>query len=353
MNSQSILQKYSFPPLEKDLSQALQSKIDQKTKPLGALGELEKIALQIGLIQNTLIPELKNPALFLFAADHGITEEKVSAYPKEVTWQMVQNFLNGGACSNVFSNFHGFTMKIVDAGVDHKWDQENPDLIVKKIANGTANFNKTNAMTTEQALLCLEIGAGIIEKETTSLQNTIAFGEMGIGNTSSASLIHHCISEIPLDELVGKGTGLDREGRERKFEVLKSSLKRGGTPTDPLEILSEYGGFEIAMMTGAFLAAGKLKKVILVDGFIASAAFAIANKIEPNLKDYCIFSHESDEIGHKKILAHYQVTPILRLGMRLGEGTGALAAYSILQLSVKFLNEMASFGEAKVSEKEI
>ncbi|BDA77594.1 nicotinate-nucleotide--dimethylbenzimidazole phosphoribosyltransferase [Leptospira kobayashii] len=352
MNSSSTLQKYSFPPLEKDLAPKIQTKIDQKTKPLGALGELEKIALQIALIQNSLSPELKNPVLYLFAADHGITDEKVSAYPKEVTWQMVQNFLTGGACSNVFSNFHGFSMKVVDAGVDHEWEMQNPNLIVKKIANGTANFNKTNAMTMEQALLCLETGYEIIRTQTTDSQNVIAFGEMGIGNTSSASLIHHCISGIPLDELVGKGTGLDREGRERKQEVLKSSLKRGGTPTDPLEILSQYGGFEIAMMAGAFLAVGKTGKTILVDGFIATAAFAIANLIEPNLKDFCIFSHESEEVGHKKILAHYQVTPILRLGMRLGEGTGALAAYSILQLSVKFLNEMASFGEAKVSEKE-
>ncbi|XDD45969.1 nicotinate-nucleotide--dimethylbenzimidazole phosphoribosyltransferase [Leptospira sp. WS39.C2] len=330
----------------------IQQKIDTKTKPLGSLGALETVALQISEVQKTTSPSLEHPKLILFAGDHGITEEPVSLYPKDVTWQMVFNFLNGGACANVFAKHSGIEVEVVDAGVDHEWEKNTKHLIQKKIRRGTSNFLKTSAMTKEEVYLCLKTGLNLISEPKYKDTNIFLFGEMGIGNTSSASLILSHLTEIPLSKLVGKGTGLNPQGKETKLQILERAYQRTGKLSDPIEILSEFGGFEIGMMTGAMLGAAARQNLFLVDGFITTAAYLLAYHIDPNVKDYAIFSHVSDEEGHIIVLEHYKIKPLLKLNLRLGEGSGALAAYPLVELSVKFMNEMASFADAGVSNSE-
>ncbi|TGN18896.1 nicotinate-nucleotide--dimethylbenzimidazole phosphoribosyltransferase [Leptospira idonii] len=349
------MSSFSLPeiqPVTTILRDKIQHKIDRKTKPLGALGHLEKISLQIAEIQNTLTPKLIDPILLLFAADHGITDEGVSAYPKEVTWQMVQNFLAGGACCNVFAKYNEIQIKVVDAGVDHEWQTNHASLYQTKIRRGTDNFKLKPAMSVKEAETCLQRGMEFLRREEFAKTNVLLFGEMGIGNTSSASMLLSCITGIPLSELVGSGTGLNQEGRNHKVKILSEAQRRGGIPHSGIDIIAEYGGFEIGMMAGAILEAARQKKTILIDGFIATAGFAIAHQLQPNIKDYCIFAHKSEEKGHRLVLEHYQIKPLLDLNMRLGEGTGALAAYPLLEMSVRFLNEMASFEEAGVSDKD-
>jgi nicotinate-nucleotide--dimethylbenzimidazole phosphoribosyltransferase len=338
-------------PVSKSLSQAIQEKIDSKTKPLGSLGNLEAIAFQIANIQNTLSPNLNHPILTLFAADHGVTEEGVSAYPKEVTWQMVLNFLNGGACSNVFAKFNQIDIEVVDAGVDHKWDQSFPNLHERKIGAGTHNFKNRPAMDKHEAERAIEQGFAWMKEERFHDSSLVLFGEMGIGNTSAASIILSCLTGLPLDVLTGRGTGIDEKAKAHKLEILKQAMARGGNPKDPFKILTEYGGFEIAMMAGAIYYSAYQKKIIIIDGFIATAAFALAHAMSSSVQEYCIFSHQSDEAGHKHVLDYYKVSPLLSLKLRLGEGTGALAAYPLVAMSLLFFNEMASFASANVSDK--
>jgi len=349
-------QKMSSFPLPKisevtdAMREKIQAKIDSKTKPIGSLGVLEEIALQIASVQETLSPKIQNPTLIIFAADHGITEDPVSLYPKEVTWQMVNNFLLGGACANVFANFNKIQVKIVDAGVDHEWEPIPPNLIVQKIGRGTKNFKLLPAMDRESAENSLQTGINLVSSKDFQNSNFFLFGEMGIGNTSSASLIHHCLSGIPLEDLVGKGTGLNLEATNQKLNILKTAKSRTGQILDPIQVLSEYGGFEIGMMAGSMLGVASQKKIFMVDGFIATAAYLLAKSLDPNIKHYSIFSHKSDEAGHQTILKYLGVSPLLQLRMRLGEGSGALAAFPLVSMAVSFLNEMASFGEANVSE---
>jgi nicotinate-nucleotide--dimethylbenzimidazole phosphoribosyltransferase len=342
---------FQIPPLANSLKVELQRKIDFKTKPLGALGMLETIALQIGLIQDTLAPQLIEPTMLVFAGDHGIAESGVSPYPQAVTAQMVLNFLNGGAAINVFCKQNGVKLLVVDAGVNHVF-APHAYLIDAKIAMGTANYLIEVAMSPAQCEQALTMGVYIANKEIASGCNVMAFGEMGIGNTSSASCLMSVLCQVPIEDCVGRGTGLDDAGVLKKTELLGQAISHHGlNGNDPMKALQTFGGFEIAMMTGAMLGAAEKKTILLIDGFIASAALLVASKLQPTILDYCIFAHSSDENAHKQMLNYLGAKPLLEMGLRLGEGTGAALAYPLLAAAVNFLNEMASFESAGVSEK--
>jgi nicotinate-nucleotide--dimethylbenzimidazole phosphoribosyltransferase len=338
---------FIIPPRSSELNAALQNKIDQKTKPLGALGQLETLALQIGLCQNSLSPRLNKPSVLIFAGDHGIVEAGVSAYPQPVTAQMVANFLAGGAAISVFARQHQLELLIVDAGVNADL-AEHPKLISAKIAKGTHNFLNESAMTRQQCEAALQAGADLVLHQHDGGCNCIGFGEMGIGNTSAAALLMHCLTGEPLAQCVGRGTGLNDQQLENKLRVLNQALQQHKNVTEPLAVLATFGGFEMAMMTGAYLKAAELGMVIIVDGFIASTALLVASKLYPEVLDYCVFSHVSSEHGHQALLAHFNVKPLLNLELRLGEGSGIALAYPLLQSAMVFLNDMATFAEAGV-----
>lgn len=332
------------------LELALQNKINSKTKPQGALGKLETIALCLGKIQNTTTPEIKQPTIVVFAGDHGIAEEgEVNPFPQEVTSQMVYNFLSGGAAINVFSKTNAIDLKIVDAGVKHHF-AAHPNLLDQKVAMGTKNYRYEKAMIDKECSTAMESGAIIIQKVFDNGCNTIGFGEMGIGNTSAASLLMSYITKIPIEDCVGAGTGLQREGIIKKRQILKEVFAKHA-PSSALEALQCFGGFEIAMMCGAMLKAASLKMIMLIDGFIVNAALLVAKEMQKEVLDYCLFSHCSNEQGHGKILEYLKVKPILHLDLRLGEGTGAALAIPLVKASCDFLNHMASFESANVSEK--
>lgn len=332
------------------LAQQLQSKIDAKTKPLGALGQLEVLAQQIGLIQQTESPKFTAPQMLVFAGDHGAAKAGVSAYPQDVSWQMVENFLAGGAAINVFTRTYGLPLAVVDCGVAHEFG-ERPGLINYKLGNGTENYLEVPAMTAEQCAQAIANGAVLVANYSKRGCNVIGLGEMGIGNTASASLLTHCLSGQPLDVCVGRGTGLDDAGLNRKRELLAKALERTGNVTDPAQALQEFGGFEIATMVGVILAAAERRMVVLIDGFVVGAAALVACKLYPAARDYCVYCHRSAEAGHRVQLAAMDAEPLLDLGMRLGEGTGVALAWPLVQGAVAFLNEMASFASAGVSEK--
>lgn len=338
-------------PLSKAIKKELQEKIDFKTKPIGSLGILENIALQIGLIQNTLSPTLSKPSIVVFAGDHGIVNSNpVSPYPQEVTQQMVFNFLNNGAAINTFCNQNNISLKIADAGVNA--DFENiPSLINAKISKGTKDYSIEKAMSTDECLLALEKGKNIVQKIFNEGTNVIGFGEMGIGNTSSASLLMSYFTNISIEECVGKGTGLNNEGVIKKAKILRTVFDlHSKTIKNPIDALASFGGFEIVMMCGAILEAASLKMTILIDGFIVTAALLAAQAINKNVLEYCIFCHTSGEQGHEKMLDFLKVKPLLNIGLRLGEGTGAAISFPIVKSAVSFLNEMATFKSANVSE---
>ena len=330
---------------------ALQHKIDQKTKPLGALGQLESLALQLGLIQQTLTPTLTNPHILVCAGDHGAAKAGVSAYPQDVTWQMVENFLAGGAAINVFAKQAGITLVVADAGVNHDFGVRS-NLVNAKVAKGTANYIEGAAMTREQCQAAMEQGRRVIDEIHNKNCNVIGFGEMGIGNTAAASLITHCLTNIPLHQCVGRGTGLDDSGLTRKRDLLTQALTQWTAKTsDPLDVLARFGGFEIAMLCGAMLAAAEKRMVLIIDGFIVTSALLVAASLTPAILDYCVFAHCSQEAGHRLQLESLNSKPLLDLGLRLGEGTGAALAYPLLQAACAFMNEMASFESAGVSNK--
>jgi nicotinate-nucleotide--dimethylbenzimidazole phosphoribosyltransferase len=334
-----------------NLKEQLQHKINSKTKPIGALGMLEKLALQIGTIQNSLTPSLKKPTIIVFAGDHGIANEGVSAYPQEVTYQMVMNFLHGGAAINVFSTQHGINLKIVDAGVNFDFDKYE-NLINAKIDKGTKSFLHQKAMTETQLLQCFEKGKEIVTQLANEGCNVVGFGEMGIGNTSSASMLMSYLCNLPIEQCVGRGTGLNDEQLQYKIAILKQAKAFHGNIENPKEVLQTFAGFEMAQMYAAMLTAHENNMIILVDGFIASNAFLVAYKINPLIKNNAIFCHLSDESGHQHLLNFLQAEPILKLNMRLGEGTGCAIAYPIIESAVAFLNNMASFESAGVTNKD-
>ena len=336
---------------KKELVEQLQHKIDFKTKPIGSLGMLEQLAVKIGCIQNTLSPELKKPTIMVFAGDHGIALDGVSPYPQEVTWQMVANFMAGGAAINVFGRQNGIDIKIVDAGVNYDFDKE-WNVIDAKIAHGTKSYLNNPAMSQEQFTKALNKGAKLVQNIHENGTNIIGFGEMGIANTSSAAILLHLLAKIDLKECVGRGTGWDDEGLKRKYEILKSAVENYNGNQSVENIFAHFGGFEIVMIAGAMLKAAELKMIIMVDGFIISSALLAASKMNPKVLEYCIFTHKSNENGHKYMLEHLQANAILDLGMRLGEGTGAAVAYPIIESAVNFLNQMASFEDAGVSNSD-
>lgn len=330
------------------MHEKIKHKIDLKTKPLGALGQLEDLAKQICLIQNTLSPQLKNPTLLVFAADHGIARDGVSAYPAEVTAQMVLNFLNGGAAINVFCRQNNIALKIIDAGVNFDFEVNN-QLVDAKIERGTKSFLTDQAMSLDQLELCFSKAEEIIDTLYKTGCNVVGFGEMGIGNTSSASMLMSALCNIPIEDCVGRGTGLDDKQLAIKTRILKQSQDFHPQPKDGKQALQYFGGLEIAQICAAMLAAYQKNMTILVDGFITTAAFLCAHSLHPSIKENAIFCHQSDELGHKKMLEFLQVKPILTLGMRLGEGTGCAVAYPIIESAVRFINEMASFESAGVT----
>jgi len=324
------------------IQERLKQKIDFKTKPLGALGQLEELALQIGTIQDTENPTLNKPTIITFAGDHGIAESGVSAYPASITPQMVFNFLNGGAAINVFCRQHNIDLKIVDAGVNYIFP-DHLDLIDAKVAMGTKNFLYEDAMTPAQLNECFESSARIVNDVAQKGCNIIGFGEMGIGNTSSASLLMANLTCLPLSDCTGKGTGLTEENLTRKIRILQEAQNNHPQPVGAKEALCVFGGFEIAMMCGAMLNAYQNNMIILVDGFIASAALLCASDLNCEIMTNVIFCHESHEQGHKNLLNYLNAQPILSLGMRVGEGTGCAVAYPIIESALLFLDEMATF----------
>ncbi|WP_200979213.1 nicotinate-nucleotide--dimethylbenzimidazole phosphoribosyltransferase [Echinicola sp. 20G] len=343
---------FNITPINLEIKEKLQSKIDGKTKPIGALGQLEELALQIGLIQQSTSPELKKPHIVVFAGDHGIAKTGlVNPYPQEVTFQMVMNFILGGAAINVLAKQNNIAIKVVDAGVNHDFGNL-PGLVNAKIALGTKNYLEEPAMSAEQANKAIQKGANIVEEIFTNGCNVIGFGEMGIGNTSSAALIMHYICDTPLENCVGKGTGTNIKQQENKLQTLKKAVYKHKDINieDHFSILTTFGGLEIAQICGGMLKAAEKKMTILVDGFITTAALLIASKINPNILPYCIFTHCSDEKGHQAMLEFLNSKPILQLNMRLGEGSGAAVAYPIVLAACTFLNQMASFESAGVSQ---
>ncbi|MHC5353966.1 nicotinate-nucleotide--dimethylbenzimidazole phosphoribosyltransferase [Myroides sp. LJL115] len=330
--------------------QQLQNKIDLKTKPLGSLGVLETIAFQIAKVQNTLCPTLNNPSMFVFAGDHGLALEGVSAFPQEVTHQMVLNFLNQGAAINVFCKQNNIALKVVDAGVNFDFEQA-PLLIKAKAGYGTLSALHQKALTRQQLEYCLVMGAKVIQEAHGSGCNIVGFGEMGIGNTSSASLIMSLLSKKPISACVGRGTGLDDAQLAHKLEVLEKTAAFHKDCSNPLDVLQSVGGFEIAQICGAMLEAHSKSMIILVDGFIATSAYAIAQALQPSIKDNAIFTHVSKESAHKDFVDYLGHRALMDLELRLGEGTGCALAYPLVQASVNFLNQMASFESAGVSNK--
>ncbi|SFK41547.1 nicotinate-nucleotide--dimethylbenzimidazole phosphoribosyltransferase [Proteiniphilum acetatigenes] len=331
-----------------NIETALRSKINSRTKPVGSLGKLEEIAFKIGRIQQTLTPELRNPAILVFAADHGIADEGVSPCPKEITHQMVMNFVHGGAGINVFARQHGINLKIIDAGVDFDFPTGS-GVIDAKLGRGTYNMLYEPAMSIEICHKAMEKGAEFVRQEFENGCNVIGFGEMGIGNTSPASLLLHKFAGIPLEECVGRGAGHDDTGVRHKCDVLRRVAEKYN-PATPLEILATFGGFEIAMMCGAVLEAKRLNMLIIADGFIATSAFLTAYEMQPDILENTLFSHSSDEKGHILMLEYLQGDPILHLNLRLGEGTGVTLAYPLIRSALIFLNEMAGFEEAGVHD---
>lgn len=331
------------------LKEQLQHKINNKTKPLGSLGLLEKLALQIGEVQNTLSPKIEKPAHLVFAADHGLADEGISPYPKDVTWQMVMNFCGGGAAINVFCNQNDISLKVYDVGVDYDFPAELP-IEKAKVAYGSRNMRIEPAMTPEECSAAMKVGADAVRKEAENGSNTIACGEMGIGNTSASSLLMHRFIGGTIEECTGPGAGLNNSQVEHKINVLKEVAGKYNLET-PEEILATFGGIEIAAMVGAYLEAKKQNMLILIDGFISTAAVITAIQMDASVKNNCIFCHSSDEKGHKIMLEYLGVKPLLHLGMRLGEGTGAAVAMPLVKSAVNFLNQMSSFEDAGVSNK--
>jgi nicotinate-nucleotide--dimethylbenzimidazole phosphoribosyltransferase len=335
---------------ENEFSRLLQEKIDSKTKPIGALGTLETLAFKMATVFETLNPKITNPNIVVFAADHGIANHDVSAYPQDVTRQMVGNFLDGGAAINVFCKQNDIKLSIVDAGVNYDFPT-NANLINAKIAKGTQSFLHIPAMSDTELQLCFEKGKLVVEDIAKSGSNCIGFGEMGIGNTSTASVLMSLLTNLPIEECVGKGTGVENEKLLQKQNILKNALENYSGQAELKQQLAYFGGFEIIQIASGMLTAFDNKMLILVDGFICSVAFLIASKINPDIKNNAVFCHCSAEKAHQKLLEYLGAKPILNLDLRLGEGTGCAIAFPVLKSAEAFLNEMASFESAGISRK--
>ena len=341
------------------LTQALQHKLDHKTKPLGSLGRLEQLALRIGQILGTDSPRLEQPQMVVFAGDHGLAARGVSAFPSDVTWQMVENFLAGGAAVSVLARQHGLALTVVDCGVARDIAPRaavpgQPQLLVRKVAAGTQDASIGPAMTPAQCAQALHNGMDVVRGLP---GNALLLGEMGIGNTSVASLLLARLCGVALEDCTGAGTGLDAAGVARKRAVLAQALAANEGAVNPLDALAALGGFEVATLVGAVLQASSERRVIVVDGFITSAAVLVAARLQPHVLQRCVFAHGSAEPGHAHMLAHLlpgqQAQPLLDLGLRLGEGSGAALAWPLLQSACAVLREMASFEAAGVATQSV
>lgn len=342
---------FKIEKIDERLRSDIQAKIDNLNKPKGSLGRLESLAMQIALIQQTLSPSLSHPCHLLLGGDHGIEREGVSVSPREVTWQQMINFSRGGGGVNMFCRQHGFDLKIVDVGVDYDLSPY-PAILNRKIARGTRNFLHEPAMSKEQYEAALTVGADLVDNCQKQGCQIICIGEMGIANTSPSSIWMHLFTGIPLKECIGAGAGLNSEGIRHKYEILSQavadyqSATHQATPETPL---AYFGGFEMVAAIGAILRAAELHLIILIDGFIITACALAACQLYPAVKDYMIFTHCGDENGHKRMLESLQAEPLLRLGMRLGEGTGALCAFPIVDSAVRMINEMNNFDNAHIT----
>lgn len=335
------------------LTARLQRLIDQKTKPLGSLGRLESLALRLGQILGTEAPCLQAPQMLVCAGDHGLAARGVSAFPSDVTWQMVENFLAGGAAVSVLARQHGLALTVVDCGVvkdiaARSCAPGQPQLLLRKVAPGTQDASQGHAMGLAQCEAALQNGMDVVRGLP---GNAVLLGEMGIGNTSVASLLLARLAGLPIAECTGAGTGLDAAGIARKCAVLQQALDANAGATEPLAALAALGGFEVATLVGAVLQAAAERRVIVVDGFITSAAVLVASRLQPHVLQRCVFAHRSGERAHGLMLEQMQAEPLLDLGLRLGEGSGAALAWPLLQSACAILREMASFEAAGVSEQ--
>ncbi len=341
-------------PVSRELEKEAQERLDNLTKPKGSLGRLEELGKRFVAIRGNLDERVKGKVVFVFASDHGVVEEGVSAFPKDVTYQMVMNFLNGGAGINVISRFAGADVKVVDIGVDadlsHLADK---GLVLRKVARGTNNICKGPAMTRDQALEAVKVGFDLAKEALDGGYNLFAVGEMGIGNTTPSSAIYAVMTGKPVEEVTGRGTGIDDEALKRKIEVVKRAIEvNKPNPEDPIDVLSKVGGFEIAGMMGVMLAGAYYKVPVVVDGFISTASAILACTLKREIREYLIFAHKSEAFGHEVALGYLKARPLLDLGMRLGEGTGAVLGMWLVHLGEKILHEMATFDSAGVDKGE-
>ncbi|MEN1785181.1 MAG: nicotinate-nucleotide--dimethylbenzimidazole phosphoribosyltransferase [Bacteroidota bacterium] len=340
-------------PISTGLDTQIWDKLNLKTKPPGSLGKLEELAFQVARIQGSLTPSLNAAVVLVFAADHGIAKSGlVNPYPQEVTHQMVLNFLNDGAAINAMSKVSGMQVVVIDAGVNQYFETTLP-LIHAKMALSTADYRLEPAMRLSVCYKALNKGAEIVADIVGKGTNVIGFGEMGIGNTSAASLIMSTLCGIPLADCVGKGTGATGDFLTQKIETLQGVQQFHGlqSGTAAEKVLATFGGFEIVQMVGGMLEAASQKCIILVDGFIATTAFLVAYCMVPAIKEFAVFTHRSEEQGHTQLLTYLGAAPLLELRMRLGEGTGCAASYPLLQMAVSILNNMASFDAAGITQK--
>ena len=345
------MKQFVIHPVDKSLAPQIQAKIDNLNKPKGSLGRLEELALQICLIQQTLEPSLAHPCHLLLGGDHGIEREGVSVSPRCVTWQQMINFTHGGGGVNMFCRQHGFKLRIVDVGVDY--DLAGIDGIIdRKIARGTRNFLYEAAMTEEEFDRAIQIGCDLVADCIAEGCQVLSIGEMGIANTSPSSIWMHLFTGIPLQECIGAGAGLDTPGISHKYDILSRAIKSSqlSTVNSPLSPLSYFGGYEMVAAIGAMLKAAEKHLVILIDGFIMTACALAAIQLYPAAQDYMIFTHCGDESGHKRMLDAMGVHALLHLGLRLGEGTGALCAFPIVDSAVRMMNEMNNFDNANITK---
>ncbi len=341
---------FKIEPLDESLLLALRAKIDDLTKPKGSLGQLEEIAMQVGAIQQSLSPQLLNPHHILFAADHGIVDEGVSLSPKEVTQQMLFNFQQGGAGCNFLARQHSISMEVVDVGVDYDFGDRVPGLVNGKVRRSTRNYLYEAAMTQQEAYQAMQQGVEAVNRSYAKGCNVISFGEMGIANTSSSSLWISLLMGSSLRECVGAGSDHSGGIVAHKYDILRRALENYKGDGSPLDVMCYFGGYEMVATVGAMLRAAELRMVILVDGFIMTAAVMMASRFHPELLNYTLYGHQGDETAHKAALEFLGAKPILHLGLRLGEGTGALCAYPIVDSAVRMINEMNSFGSFEVSK---
>jgi len=343
------MQTFRIQVPDKKIVPALTDKINNLTKPKGSLGRLEELAVQIGTIQQTLSPRLEKPQNIIFAADHGIVKEGVSFSAPEVTAQAIPNFLKGGAGINMFCRQHHFELKIVDCGVNFDFNGL-PGLIDRKIRMGTRNYLYEAAMTEEEFDRAIAIGVEMVDLVRSEGTNIVSFGEMGIANTSSSSLWMTYLTGIPLEQCVGAGSGLDERGVAHKYDVLKRSMENYAGDSSVTDILRYFGGYEMVAAVGAMLRAAELRMIIIIDGFIMTNCLLAAQKLYPAVTEYCIFGHQGDEVGHKLLLDYLGVRALLHLDLRLGEGTGAICAFPLIDSAVRMINEMNDFKKAAVTK---